>query len=223
MKNAKRILSLLLVLVLMLTTVACGSKKPSLVGTWKAEIELKDMINKMMETELGMPVDVETSLIMPITLTFTEDGKASLTVDNQSIKDNMVGYLQSLGEILMEVIYQQGEAQGMSREEMDAALELQGLAKETLIDSLLAEIDVDELFDTSELSKNGVYKVADGKLWIEDTKEDFKDTDYATFELSGDTLTITALEGDSDDTEALEEFKEMGFGLFPLVFTRQGK
>ena len=48
-----RIIALLLALVMLFALAACGRKKPSVVGLWETEVDMRDQIAEQMDACIG--------------------------------------------------------------------------------------------------------------------------------------------------------------------------
>lgn len=224
MKRFGKLSALLLVAVMLLGLCACSSPEKELAGTWKCEMDMTEIANEAMAAELGDEFASNTSLKIPVTATFTEDKTYTLSVDLDAAEEAMLDWLSTLSEPVTEYLYQMSEAEGMTREDVDAIiLQTYGVSVSDMVESMLDEMAADfsiedVLGDDSE--ESGVFKAEDGKLYMAETEEDLNDNDYFTYTVSGSTLTLESAEGD----EASELFASSDYdmeSLFPLVFKKQ--
>lgn len=229
MKNVKRIGAVLLVLLMVLSMTACGggsNDNAQFVGTWTWNVDIGDMMDNAMAESLGMEVDVG-EVNVPFTFTFNEDTSFTMAVDEAGMTASMEKLLENMKPIMVEAIYVQGEASDMSREEFDKALkESTGSTVEEMVDSLMVEINVEDLMgdmDMEEASTSGYYEAKDGKLYLFEEKGKVDASEYAVYTVEGNTITITELKGvDLTDIAGLED---MGVTaeevLLPMVLTKK--
>ena len=79
-----RILALLLALAMLLSLAACGSKKPSVVGLWEAEVDMRDQMVEQMDASVGGSKsfgEYLDSFVWVLTLELREDGSYTLSYD----------------------------------------------------------------------------------------------------------------------------------------------
>ncbi len=206
----KKLLCLLLALVMVLSLAACSdsgstSKKDKddeeekeekvveledgIVGTWTLDITFT-------EEMLGMEgVNIDG---IPVTFTFNEDGEVTLAFGDEAadiLEEQML-------DIMVDMIYQEMEAEGMTREEIDEQFEsYYGMSVVDMMEEYLVEMDI--LSALSDLEETTDYEVDGDKLIIDDSE--------MTAEIKGDKLTIT----ECDD----ETWEELGLEL-PVVMKR---
>lgn len=144
MKRMKKALAMLLVMVMVLSLTACGSKKNELVGTWQAKIDMTELIigeadAGLAEVLASMDCEVELNSIgdyvdafEPVWIfVFNEDGSYSLTVDEASLcaelesyKAGLEGYFRYFfAELLSQTLVDLGVVEQVnSEEELEAIL-----------------------------------------------------------------------------------------------------
>ena len=207
----KRIALLLsFVLVLSLALCACGGeKKDTLVGTWKANIELAEAFNEEMAAAgMGDFINLE-SFALPLVMTFNEDGTGSMTVDQEAMTATIDKLAADLTAGLESYFTEYFASMGIEMD-LDEALAASGLSMDDLVDEFKAEFAGEEAF--AEFTNEFKYKAEEGKLYMsEDLDSEISDT-YNTYELKGNTLTLNI------GTEELDE--EMAKYLFPMTLTR---
>ena len=207
----KRIALLLsFVLVLSLALCACGGgKKATIVGTWKANIDLAEAFNEEMAASgMGDFINIE-SFNLPLVMTFNEDGTGSMTVDQEAMTATIDKLAADLTAGLEAYFTEYFASMGIEMD-LDEALAASGLSMDDLVDEFKAEFAGEEAF--AEFTNEFKYKAEDGKLYMsEDLDSEISDT-YNTYELKGNTLTLNI------GTEELDE--EMAKYLFPMTLTR---
>lgn len=194
MKKIATVLSICLLVCLLMT--ACGA--PTLVGTWKGQIDVAAGLNQQMATDSENTYpDLEfENIYLPITMEFTKDGECTLSFEDADMQAMTARILEQLLPILEEQL----KAMGIT---LDDLVALSGMSKEEFTENLVAELA--KSMDLSQLRTTEKYKTEDGMLYID---EDLEDADAMPYTLEGDTLTIQA--GDNEG---------MDF-MFPLVLTR---
>ena len=203
----KRVLSVLVASVLMLTMLtACGSKPDkALLGKWTSEMDFGSYLNEGLATEPEiaeyMAVD---DFILEIELYLNEDGTYKMTADTTA---NMASYEAVKAELTagMEAYLTATAA------EYEMTLEDILAASETTIEEMMEEsFSVDMYYGIiDEMESEGKFEAADGKLFMSDGLEYEIDKNvYETYTLNGNTLTIT---GDSEGTTD---------GMYPMEFKK---
>ena len=195
----KKLLCLLLALVMVLSLAACsdsdsGSKRgkkdkeeeevveleDGIVGTWTAEITFTE---EMLEVE---GVNIED---LPVSFTFDEEGEVTLSFSEAAVEI----FEEELLSAMVDMMYSQMEAEGMSREDVDELFEsYYEMSVADYLKTSLEEADV--LSMLTELEETHDYEVDGDTLIIDGTE--------MTAEIKGDKLTITDCE-DEDFWSAL--------------------
>lgn len=221
MKTCKRMLGLALVLVMVLSLCACGAKpEKALMGTWRYEMDFANMFESMIPEELSGMLP-EQSLKLSMVLTFREDMTCEIGLDREASKASMNAFLDAMIEAAVEMVYLEGEAQGIDRETFNALIrETYGMDMLTYCQQMMEEsVNVDALLDEVK-QETGKWAVADGKLFTTDTDAAFDKSTYILYTVEGDTLTFTEDVGDSMGLSELGEIKDV-MALFPMVWTKQ--
>lgn len=207
----KRIALLLsFVLVLSLALCACGGeKKATLVGTWKANVELAEAFNEEMAAAgMGDFINLE-SFALPLVMTFKEDGTGSMTVDQEAMTATIDKLAADLTAGLEAYFTEYFTSMGIEMD-LDEALAASGMSMDDLVEEMKAEFAGEDAF--AEFTSEFKYKAEEGKLYMsEDLDSEISET-YNTYELKGNTLTLDV------GTEELDE--EMAKYLFPMTLTR---
>lgn len=185
----KKICALSLVLVLILSLFAGCGKNP-LIGKWEGKADITEAVVTAMKNELGDELDFDPDPIYVYgTLTLNEDGTYSFEFDEDKTTESMVNMIDGMKNVLKEAVYQAFEAEGISREDADAAIEANaGMSMddylETNMDGLKDEIDL----DLAENNEVGTFESKDTSLTLH--PEDGSD-ETMTFKLDGSKLTLT--------------------------------
>lgn len=229
MKAGKKIAALLLALVLVVGLCACSSTNfgnlggnnnqsgDSIVGTWETEIDMTAAI----EAGMGGVIDVsgiKTKIMVPMTMTFEKNGKASLELDMKAAQKSVSRYLDEIVDPLVEAMYDQGKQSGMTEKEFDAAFEEQyGMSVRAYCEKMIGELDLDDMLSDGDTSVDGYWKLDGKKLYFDEDKdalEDLDELEYLKVKISGDTLTLDEGNGDS-----FSDLEAVGISL-PLEFKR---
>ena len=164
-----------------------------LQGKWEAEMSAS-------AEDMGLDMEgFEGELALRISMDLGNDGTMTMgftTVNNDEFCDAMSAFM-------LNAMYAEFEAQGVSKEDGDAAMvEYYGMTTEEYVEAIMAEMDFSAYFES--MSMKGVYYVANGQLYTGiGWGLQMEGTDYT---LDGDTLVLT------DDLS--------GLGDDALVFTR---
>ena len=89
----KKILCLFLALLMLFALAACGAKKPSVVGVWKADLDMRDQMVEEMDDAIDVDLsfgEYLDSFVWSITLELGKDGSYSLQYDISKEKDHFV-------------------------------------------------------------------------------------------------------------------------------------
>ena len=206
----KRIALLLsFVLVLSLALCACGGNKATLVGTWKADINLVDMLNQEMEAAgMGDFIKLE-SFNLPLVLEFKEDGTGSMSVDQEAMTATIDKLAADLTAGLEAYFTEYFASMGLEID-LDEALAATGISMDDLVNEIKAEFAGEDAF--AEFTNEFKYKAEEGKLYMSESLDAEITETYNTYELKGNTLTLDI------GNEEIED--EMADILFPLTLTR---
>ena len=208
----KRIALLLsFVLVLSLALCACGGgQKATIVGTWKANVELAEAFNEEMAAAgMGDFINLE-SFALPLVMTFNEDGTGSMTVDQAAMTETVDKLAADLTAGLEAYFTEYFSSMGLEID-LDEALAASGLSMDDLVDEFKAEFAGEDAF--AEFTNEFKYKAEDGKLYMsEDLDSEISTDTYNTYELKGNALTLDIGNEDLDE--------EMAKYLFPMNLTR---
>lgn len=214
----KRIIAVLLTLMMALSLTACsGDDNAKVAGTWKWNCDITKVMQESVNQGAGMDLSTDAAVEIVFVLDLNEDGTYTLSVDRDAMKTSLQTYIDSLIPAAVEATYQQLEAQGMSRADIDAAMAAEGTTVEGFMKQILdAVIDVDQMADgIAEESDTGYFRAAKGKLYLSDKEDTFSDDSCAEYKLSGDTMQWT-----SADADFIDDMSEIGVEL-PIQWVKQ--
>lgn len=176
------------------------SDEELLIGTWISDYDMgKQFAIRMKENEtMGKYVPDDTSFIVEITATFTEDGEFTLKApdDAEVLVENFVtDFLNTVISLYISDFAAENsltEAQLLQTMGMSSISELVEKSKET------AEIDMN-----LNLKKTADFTVKKGKIYTAEDK-----STYLTYTLDGETLIFTGSEDENDADK------------FPMIFKK---
>ncbi len=101
--NKKRLIALALALVMLFALAACGAKKPSVVGTWKADLDMRGEMVEQMDASVGGSKsfgEYLDSFVWELTLELRDDGSYTLSYnidrDIANFKSAVVAYMRDM-------------------------------------------------------------------------------------------------------------------------------
>ncbi len=211
MKNLKKAALLLLAVLTVTLFSGCGNQADKLVGSWEMSYDMEEVIVEGMGPGYE---DFESEFVIDLVFEFNEDGTMKMYADKESIEKSLDAWIDDFVVYGTEMIYEEADAMGVSREEQDEAIQSTfGYAnvEEYMRSEMNASLSADDLADS--ILSEGKYKVVGDKLFMATDGEDLDSVGYDTFEIKGDTLTFTTEDG--DDEEILP-------GLdYPFSFTKR--
>lgn len=212
----KKIIALTLALVLVLSLCACGAKE-NLVGTWKANIELADLMNKEIaasgDEAMAEAMNLE-SFQLPLILELREDGTCTMKVDPEAMAASADKLATDLTEGLKAYFVTMLEQQGLEVEDPTEVLTAMGLDLDALVAEMKDQFLSEDTF--AEFTMESKYKAEDGKIYFSDDLESEINADeYNTYTLKGDTLTL-----DVGNMVIEEGQEDMAAYMFPMTLTR---
>lgn len=212
----KRFCAILLAMMMVLSLTACGDNNADLVGTWKWTYDATDLFNQSMNEAVGTDIQVDAKVELVYVMTFNEDGTCAMTIDKDAVVESVNGYLKAMVPAMVELVYQQVEAQGMSRADMDALLKQQGVDMTEYVEQMLDSLDAEQLLSgLEEAGMNGYYRAAKGKLFISEKENSFDKDDYAEYTLENGVMKWT-----DGSNAAVDSLKDAGVS-FPMEWVKQ--
>lgn len=221
----KKTIAALLALVMALSLTACSKNETKkLVGTWQYAMDLTQVINEEMAESYELEeLDSAAAFCVYMDFTVAEDGAYTLGVDMDATGESLTGYYQALTPVLAELVYAAGEAQGMSREEYDAALEAMGMTVEEYISTIFSAVDMGELLtlmlgSDAGTESAGWCKAVDGQLFMAETAGELDAAGYVAYTLNSDgTMSWTDDDGQLSGQLTAQEQELV---TFPMVWTK---
>lgn len=202
MFQMKKLLAVSLALVLALSLFAgCSltrSTQKQLVGKWEGKADMTDVMVDALKSETGDSFDFEPDPIyIYAVLTLNADGTYSVEFDEAKTIESMKGMVESMKAPLKETLYQTFEAQGISREDADAAIASStGMTMDEYVDFTLDELKDEMDIDLDDGNEKGTFTATDSTMTLrnEDGIED-----SISFRLEGDRLTLSFSASELDD------------------------
>ncbi len=215
------IVCLVLAMCIMLSFSGCsmlGGDRAALIGTWEGTIDLSNAINSQLTaeneedaelTELLKVSDFKIGLVYNFNSngTYSIEGdeeitQASIDKMKTDMRAGLITYFENtIDEANLDITV--NELLAMSDTDLD-----------TLMDEAFSELNVESLIGTME--GEGNFEAKDGKLYCSDGLDYAVDRAvYETYEINGDTLTIT---GGSEEDDPEEQ--TLLDAIYPMVFTK---
>lgn len=198
MKYLKKVAAILLVVCMVFSLAACGGDAKKLVGSWKAEIEFGDIMDKALkEVPEGVDADALAEIKITIEMTLDDDGEGKVSIDKKALAKDMQ-------EVMVDLMKKQFEAAmiaqtGLTKAQIEAqsGMTMDQLLEQSLgttVEKKVQELVDEQMEDNEELlDRSFDYEIEDGKLVIDDEEHDY--------ELDEDELTLT---GETDDGDEIE-------------------
>lgn len=221
MKNTKKLLSVLLAALLMLTLTACGkSDAEKIVGSWVCELDMTDIYNdSVYDPDIDVTVD---SFVVNMVFTFNADGTYTSGMDEASYRAAMTAALETaragLEGYMNDALQQVADEYALSTDEVLAQLGCANMdvfytmMLGTTLDCYVSETLEASVTDAVYASRtSGTYEVKDGVLYS--VSNGVEGSEAYEF-IDNNTLQFSATEATNAD-ELLSEF-------YPLVLKRVG-
>ena len=165
----KKLLSLILALALAVSLIACGASntltEEKLKGTWSFELgmsTMKNLIGESLGASMGMgditPYmdSIPDDLGISVYLVFDGEGNLSAMLKKQDINDFYTGVINAL--LTEDTMYAIFEAQGMDKETVDTALDVQGLTLSDLISATKQQLSYMNIAESISGANNTLAK-----------------------------------------------------------------
>ncbi len=185
-----------------------------LVSVWEGELDCSAMINSMLGAYGMEEGDApKTKVVLRMTMTLNADQSATMELDETTLSQDLQAYMAEILDVLVEATYKACEAQGISREQADAAYEPYGGLKAYLESTIDVDAIYSQITDEFAALEPQHWKAEDGVLYICDADEEFSEGDGEAYQLDGDTLVVTIVpQTDDEDVEDIH-----------ITFTRKTK
>lgn len=196
----KRIFSLILTLVLLLTALVGCDRPGKLVGTWSGSTDVTELIGAMLAEQTGQSaVTLDSKVEIPLVLTFERGGTYRMSFDTARVLDVLSDVVMGYKENLRQVFYSQ-MSDGYSAEELDKTIkETTGMSMDAYLDAYLKE----QIEQMSQTLKDGVLKNPEETgVYVEDGDRvqltpQGEASVSCRFTVSGDTLTLEMQQKDT--------------------------
>ena len=219
----KKILAMVLCMALLVSAamfVSCGDKgdtknenkveaKASVEGTWKSDIDMSAMFGVVFEQMFGMEMKLEP-LYIPVVVEITSDTwKLDVESPDKAAEDTVAFINELVDENIDALIEVSAAGNGISADDLLAAMEAQGISKADFADMMkeqvIANMDIESM--VSGMNENIAISI-EGNTIVQESGATIE------FELNGDTLVLsTPKDADGNDVET--------FGLYPMTLTRK--
>lgn len=209
----KRLFILFLAAALLLLP-GCHSEMDALLGTWRVELDMKDVLLQRLEEECPGIRDTMAIESLPVTLelTFYADSTYQAQVNQESVQSACESVIPDLEQGIWEYWSGLYNAQNPGGD-LESYLQTLGVTRRELMEEVMGESLADELLIQMNLREEGRFSVEDGKLRFSSAlgAEPEKES-YHTCQVKGKTLTIKPGEYATQADEAFYSKK------LPLVF-----
>ncbi len=215
----KRTLSLVLCLAMvvsmMFTLTGCFGEQSKYIGTWKATLDLTDIMNDELakDEEMGDYFKL-TNFSVVMYLRFSDDGTYSMWIEEESVEKAMKKMIDDLTLGMEDYLTDYFASEGITVT-VQEALDSLGMTMDELMDDSFDEEMIDETIDDmlEVVDGEGNFKVEGDKLFLSDGLEyNVDESAYEICEISGDILKLLEGEGYKDGGPFAD--------LRPVTFTR---
>ena len=172
--NKKRLIALALALVMLFALAACGAKKPSVVGIWKADLDMRGEMVEQMDASVGGSKsfgEYLDSFVWVLTLELKDNGTYTLSYD---ISKEMSVFKSAVVDYMRDMI---NEQVGMEVSD-DLIAQALGMSLDEYAQSV-----IDAMTEAAE-TESATYRDEKGTLIWEDGAE-------SPYELTEDSLSFS--------------------------------
>lgn len=196
-----------------------GCQRISLEGTWKATINLTDLLKPVYDLsddedgafygEFNEPISID------LIYTFDKLNNCMMSVDEEKFRTDYYAYIEKNTDYMVEGEYKYAESKNITREQVDAFYqEKYGKSlRQWTAERLDAETECDKLLNDLSDEKKQFTVIDDNKFYV--VNSNGERTSYESFTLDGDTLTIHGRF--NMDGEPVKDDKN----IYPIVLIRQ--
>lgn len=195
----KKTIASVLCLCLLVGILLTGCSAPTIVGTWKGQIDMANALNNQMaQNQEVAAFDLHfENIYLPVVMEFTAEGQRITTITEEDLTTMATAVIDQM----LPGIKAYMEGMGIS---LDTLLAASGMTTEAFMQQMVDTLT--QSMNLSSVNTTATYKAENGILYI---GEDAETAEQNPYTLEGDKLTILA--GESD--------VEFAF-MFPLVLER---
>lgn len=195
----KKTIASVLCLCLLVGILLTGCSGPTIVGTWKGQIDMANALNNQMaQNQEVAAFDLHfENIYLPVVMEFTAEGQRITTITEEDLTTMATAVIDQM----LPGIKAYMESMGIS---LDTLLAASGMTTEAFMQQMVDSLT--QSMNLSSVNTTATYKTENGILYI---GEDAETAEQNPYTLEGDKLTILA--GESD--------VEFAF-MFPLVLER---
>lgn len=183
-----------------------ANESAAIVGKWKSEIDFSELFTEAMtggDEELAQYFEIK-DIYLTFYFTFNKDGTYKLELDKEASAKNMEKLQLAIVKGYVEVIFA-----GMGVEiTFEEFLAESGMTTDEVLSEIMGDESIDEMVE--EFEETGKWKVKGNKLYTTIDGE-FDESEYDTFVLSGNKLTLL---------ETFGEFAEENNLIYPIVMIK---
>lgn len=215
---ARKTASILLIASMLLMLFGCSgsgaSDQKKLVGTWKATVDMTDLMNDSIQQGMGEADQVFDEYFQiskfdfVVIFTFRDDGTYSMSTDEAHFNNSINTIIEELKAGMRRYLEDMLTEQGLDMS-LDELLAEEGTSIDALFDESLPPSMFDGMVD--EFTVTGKWKAAQGKLFTtESVNDSIENGSYDLYEfISSNEIKLSLPDGAVDDT-----------GMYPIVLKK---
>ena len=190
----RRILSVLLAFIIVITLSACAPRSTVLTGEWKGTVDISAQLTQIP----GLKAPLE-NVTFDLIFVFGDDGTFEAIIDQYSVRLMVDRLLDIVADSLSETARQKGVTEQELRTILESAVDTDGI--------------VDSVQDSLQ---NGYYLYADGVIYLSAEPNPTAETAQERLQVtvSGDALTVERIESDGQQQQMLTD-------VLPLTMHKQ--
>lgn len=187
--------------------------KDKLVGTWKCEMDLAEQIN----TEMALDAESAeylnfSSFEIVVYLQFNEDDTYSMYTDTDAMEETLDAAVADFAEGMARYLEDSIYAETGMEMTADEILATAGMSMDDLMAEAFPEGMAEEI--AAGMTQSGKFEAKNSMLFTSvDPSYDVDPDVYETYELDGNTLSITGFVGQGSSATG---------GVYPLIFNKIG-
>ncbi|MBR4308530.1 MAG: hypothetical protein IKT58_02940 [Oscillospiraceae bacterium] len=191
-----------------------------LYGQWITTVPAAPYIESSIRSGIGLECEIETDLQITYVFEYSKDGIMTMSMDPTSAQEVVDCLKAEIEARLPDALYASlGEKDGMTREEIDATLAVQGKDIPTLVESGLKNIKFDSIIAQETNPLPMYYVLKEDRLYYAGTAETLAEEKFDLRVdpiLQGDTLTLSnAIVANGEEFTGSEMVK------YPLTLTKR--